>query len=173
MRGALSEAISFWIAARSTARNDNINSMIYLGADHRGYKHKEALKSFLDEQGYQVTDMGTDSEKSVDYPLIAQKVADKVAEDLNNRGILLCGSGEGVAIAANKIDGIRAGEAWNADVAYSARNDDNINVLALPADHLASDEVNEITQVFLDTSFSGEERHKRRLEEIKKIEEEN
>ena len=147
--------------------------MIYLGADHRGFKLKESLKRYLQDKGYQIKDMGTNSEDPIDYPIVAVKVGKKVTEDLNNRGILLCGSGEGVAIAANKIDGIRAGEAWNADVAYSARNDDNINVLALPADHLASDEVNEITQVFLDTSFSGEERHKRRLEEIKKIEEEN
>ena len=147
--------------------------MIYLGADHRGFKLKETLKKYLQDKGYQLKDMGTDSEEPVDYPLIAEKVGKKVKEDPNNRGILLCGSGEGVAIAANKIDGIRAGEAWNPDVAYSARNDDNINVLALPADNLASDEVNEIAQMFLDTSFSGEERHKRRLEEIKRMEEEN
>src|SRR5438552_2218176 len=102
--------------------------MIYLGADHRGFKHKEKLKTFLMEQGYQVTDLGTESEEAVDYPLIAQKVSKKVTEDYNNRGILICGSGVGVCIAANKTKGIRAGSAWTPEVARSARADDNVNV---------------------------------------------
>src|SRR3989338_4300662 len=147
--------------------------MIYLGSDHRGFKHKEELEAFLAEQGYQVTDVGTDSEESVDYPLIAQKVAQKVAEDYNNRGILLCGSGVGVCIVANKIKGIRAGSAWTAEVARSARADDNVNVLCIAADDLNPGDVREIARAFLNTSFRSEERYKRRIAQIEQIEKES
>lgn len=144
--------------------------MIYLGSDHRGYKHKESLKQFLFEQGYQVEDVGTDSEESVDYPAIAQTVAQKVSEDFNNRGILLCGSGVGVCIVANKIKGIRAGSAWTPEVARSARADDNVNVLCMAADDISSDEAKEIARAFLNTSFRSEDRYKRRLAQIEEIE---
>ena len=143
--------------------------MVYLGADHRGFKHKEKLKAFLDEQGYQVTDIGTNSEKSVDYPVIAQKVAKKVSEDPNNRGILLCGSGVGVCIAANKFKGIRAGSAWTEEVARSARADDNVNVLCLAADDITVDDTKQIARAFLNTSFRGEDRYKRRIAQIDAI----
>src|SRR3989344_5239515 len=103
--------------------------MIYIGADHRGFDLKEKLKDYLTERGYNLADLGTNSEEPVDYPLIARKVAERVGEDLNNRGILLCGSGVGVCIVANKFKGIRAGEAWSVEVATKARRDDNINVL--------------------------------------------
>lgn len=144
--------------------------MIYLGADHRGFKHKEKLKSFLEEQGYQVTDLGTDSEDSVDYPIIAEKVVKKVVEDLNNRGILLCGSSVGVCIAANKFKGIRAGSAWTEEVAKSARADDNTNVLCLAADDISVEDTKQIARAFLNTSFRGEERHKRRIAQIDEME---
>ncbi|OGE78299.1 MAG: hypothetical protein A2751_04070 [Candidatus Doudnabacteria bacterium RIFCSPHIGHO2_01_FULL_46_14] len=147
--------------------------MVYLGADHRGFKHKEKLKAFLDEQGYQVTDIGTNSEKSVDYPVIAQKVAKKVSEDPNNRGILLCGSGVGVCIAANKFKGIRAGSAWTEEVARSARADDNVNVLCLAADDITVDDTKQIARAFLNTSFRGEDRYKRRIAQIEEIEKGN
>lgn len=144
--------------------------MIYLGADHRGFKHKEKLKAFLDEQGYQVTDVGTDSEVSVDYPVIAKKVAKKVTEDLNNRGILLCGSSVGVCIAANKFKGIRAGSAWTEEVARSARADDNVNVLCLAADDISAEDIKPIARAFLNTSFRSEDRYKRRIAQIDEIE---
>ncbi len=147
--------------------------MIYLGADHRGYKAKTKLFDYLLGRGYQVTDMGTNSEEPVDYPLIAAKVGEKVVEDLNNRGILLCGSGDGVCIVANKIKGVRAALAWNKEVAMSVRNDDNANILCLGADQLAEDEIREITQTFLDTSFGGQERYNRRIKEISDLEKEN
>lgn len=147
--------------------------MIYLGADHRGYKQKNELKKFLDEQGYQVEDLGTDSEKSVDYPLIAKKVAQKVSDDLNNRGILICGSSAGVCIVANKIKGVRAASAWTEEVARSARADDNVNVLCLAADDLNVEDAKQIARAFLNTSFRSEDRHKRRLAQIEEIEKGN
>ena len=147
--------------------------MIYLGADHRGFDLKEKLRTYLTERGYQITDLGTNTEEAVDYPLIAQKVAEAVKGDLNNRGILLCGSGVGVCIVANKFKGIRAGEAWNTDVATKARTDDNINVLCISADTVPLLDAKKIAQTFLDTSFAGEERYKRRLKQIEEIEKEN
>lgn len=147
--------------------------MIYIGADHRGYQLKEQLKTYLSGRGYKLADLGTDSEESVDYPLIAAKVAEAVKEDPNNRGILLCGSGVGVCIVANKFKGIRAGEAWNADVARRARTDDNINILCISADTIELADAQKISQAFLDTSFAGEDRYKRRLKQIEEIENSN
>lgn len=146
--------------------------MIYIGADHRGFKLKKELFDYLVRKGYRVVDVGTDSEESVDYPIIAEKVTRKVAEDPNNRGIIVCGSGGGVCIVANKSKGILAAEAWNPEVARAARNDDNINVLCLPADHINHEDAKNISQVFLDTSFGGEDRYKRRLDEIREMENE-
>ncbi|MBI4050392.1 MAG: RpiB/LacA/LacB family sugar-phosphate isomerase [Candidatus Doudnabacteria bacterium] len=147
--------------------------MIYLGADHRGYKLKEKLREYLTSRGYQLRDMGTDSAEPVDYPMIAERVARGVAADLNNRGILLCGSGAGVCIVANKFNKIRAAQAWNEDVAHAIRHDDNANVLCLPADSLSQEEVKQIVQAFLDTSFGGEARYQRRIKEIEEIEKNN
>lgn len=147
--------------------------MIYVGADHRGFKLKEQLKIYLSGRGYQITDVGTYSEESVDYPLIAQKVAEDVRTDPNNRGVLLCGSGVGVCVVANKFKGIRAGEAWSEDVARKARTDDNVNVLCISADTISLEDAKKIIQVFLDTSFMGEDRYKRRLKQIEEIEKGN
>ena len=144
--------------------------MIYLGADHRGYKAKEKLKKSLISQGFQVTDMGTNSEEPVDYPLVATEVCLKVVQDPNNRGVLLCGSGVGVCIAANKIKGIKAGQAWTEEIAHKARNDDNINVLCLPADTLGYRYIKKINLSFLNTSFGSEDRYKKRLQQIEDLE---
>lgn len=148
--------------------------MIYLGTDHRGFKVKEELKSYLAGRGYQIEDLGAGAyDPSDDYPEVARRVARKVTEDPNNRGILLCGSAAGVCIVANKIKGVRAAPAWNAEQIWSMRNDDNLNVLCLAADYTSAEKAKKITQAFLDASFSGEERHKRRLKEIEEIEENN
>ncbi len=144
--------------------------MIYLGADHRGYKLKQELYAYLKMRGFMVEDLGTRSEQPVDYPRIAEKVARKVVEDPNNRGILLCGSGAGVCIVANKIPGILGAAAWDLTQIKAIRSDDNINLLCLASDYLSSDQARELTQVFLDTSFSGAPRHNRRLKEIREIE---
>lgn len=145
--------------------------MIYLGADHGGVKLKEKLWEYLQQRGYRVTDLGAKTvDPEDDYPVIGEKVAQKVAEDPNNRGILICRSGAGVCIAANKVKGIRAAQAWNKDVARAIRNDDNANILCLGADYESFDEVREIIQVFLDTSFGGVARFNRRLKQIQEIE---
>ena len=145
--------------------------MIYLGTDHRGYKMKEELREYLTSRGYQVVDLGAKSEEpGDDYPGYAEKVARAVVTDPNNRGILLCGSGAGVCIAANKINGVRAAVAWNEGVSRAIRNDDNANVLCLPADQITAVDAKKIVQVFLDASFGGEERYKRRLRQIQEIE---
>ncbi len=148
--------------------------MVYLGADHGGFEYKEKLKAYLKNRGYQVTDMGALSlDPEDDYPPIAQKVAKGVIEDPNNRGILLCRSGAGVCIVANKFRGIRAAQAWNKKTAMAARHDDNVNVLCLGADYESFDEVKQMVQVFLDTSFAGEKKYQRRIKEIEEIEKNN
>ncbi|KKW22100.1 MAG: Ribose 5-phosphate isomerase B [Parcubacteria group bacterium GW2011_GWA2_51_12] len=144
--------------------------MVYVGADHRGFILKGEMIDYLKKQGYQVKDLGTNSEEPVDYPEIAKKVGAEVAGDPNNRGVLLCGSGAGVCIAANKINGIRAAQAWDPEVARLARNDDNINVLCLGADRISSDDAKPIVQKFLSTSFGGAERFNRRLKQIQELE---
>ena len=144
--------------------------MVYVGADHRGFILKGEMIDYLKKQGYQVKDLGTNSEEPVDYPEIAKKVGAEVAGDPNTRGVLLCGSGAGVCIAANKINGIRAAQAWDPEVARLARNDDNINVLCLGADRISSDDAKPIVQKFLSTSFGGAERFNRRLKQIQELE---
>jgi ribose 5-phosphate isomerase B len=141
--------------------------MIYIGSDHRGFELKNKIKKFLEELGYEFEDLGAfEYNKGDDYPDFAQAVAKKVFVDSGSRGILICGSGIGIAIAANKTKGIRAGTALKPDQARAAVNDEDLNILALSADFLKEDEVREIVKVFLETKFSGEERHKRRIEKI-------
>lgn len=144
--------------------------MIYIGADHGGFTQKEKLIEYLRGRGYKIEDMGTDSEEPVDYPLIAARAAKKMLEDPNNRGILLCRNGAGMCIAANKIKGVRAAQAWSADIARTARSDDNANILCLAADFMSPEEAQEVAQKFLDTSFAGHERYKRRINQIEQIE---
>lgn len=146
--------------------------LIYIGADHRGYNLKEKLKQFLANKGYTVVDEGNDHyDESDDYPDFAGRVAAAVAEDPDNRrGILICGSGIGVDIVANKFSQIRSALAHNADQAFSSRSDINTNVLCLTANFLEEEEAKKILSVWLQTPFSGEERHKRRIRKISEIE---
>lgn len=145
--------------------------MIYLGADHRGFQLKEQLKTWLQGRGMTFEDLGAVKfNPSDDYPVIAEKVAKKVIKNEEHKGILICGSGAGVCIAANKVRGIRGSEGLNKDAVRAARSEDNINVLCLAADLLASDEARDFVEVFLNTSYAGEERHERRLKEIEDME---
>lgn len=138
--------------------------MIYLGADHRGFELKEKLKIFLAGLDYEYEDLGASIyNKEDDYPDFAKLVGEKVAENPENRGILICGSGVGIAVAANKIKGVRAGTILKPEQARAAVNDEDLNVLALGADYLTEDQAKEIVRTFLETKFSGEERHKRRI----------
>ena len=142
--------------------------MIYLGADHRGFKLKEFLKSYLVQVGHRVLDMGNyHYDKDDDYPDFAVPVARKVNEDPENaRGILLCGSGVGIDVAANRFKNVRSVLASSAEQARSSRNDVDTNILCLGADFLNEEEARKIVEVWLATPFSGEERHKRRIAKI-------
>lgn len=147
---------------------------IYIGADHRGFELKAELKNFLDEKGYDVEDVGAfEYDKDDDYPDFALAVAEKVSKDGSARGILLCGSGTGMDTVANKVKGIRATLASSAQVARAARNDDDVNVISLPADFLNVDETRDIVEVFLKTPFEAAERHARRLQKIAELEKKN
>jgi len=146
--------------------------MLYIGADHRGYNLKEALKVYLRELNYVWEDLGAkELNPNDDYPDFALAVAKKVAENPEeNRGILICGSGVGVDIVANKIKGIRSALCFDAKQARISRNDDNVNVLSLASDFISEGLAKEIVKIWLETPFSGLEHHARRIEKIKKIE---
>jgi ribose 5-phosphate isomerase B len=145
---------------------------IFIGADHRGFELKEKLKQFLVNKGYTVFDKGNDHyDQNDDYPDFAAAVAKEVGEDPDNRrGILICGSGVGIDVVANKFYRIRSVLANNPDQAFSSRNDVDTNVLCLAADFLDEEAAKKILSVWLQTSFSKEERHKRRLRKIGEIE---
>ena len=144
--------------------------MIYLGTDHRGFELKEKIKQWLSEWGYQYEDLGAfEYNKNDDYPDFSKAVAEKVALEPAARGILICGSGVGVVIAANKVKGVRAGTAINAGQIKDSVNDEDTNVLGISVDYL-SEQTEEIVKTFLETKFSGEERHVRRINKIKELE---
>ena len=136
---------------------------VYLGADHRGFKMKEELQEWLarldlgsGEVKYEVEDCGArELDKDDDYVEYAYKVAEKVNDGEEGRGIVLCGSGVGVEVVVNKIDGVRGGLGLNAEQVRAARRDDDINVLAIAADFTSFNLVKEMVEVFLGTEFSG------------------
>lgn len=141
---------------------------IALGADHAGFHIKEVIKSFLEGQGYPVDDAGTWSEESVDYPDYARKVAGEVARGQAPLGILICGTGIGVAIAANKVEGVRAATAHDAMTARAAREHNDANVLTLGGRVVDTEHALEIVREFLGASFAGG-RHQRRIDKITEI----
>ena len=142
---------------------------IALGADHAGYHIKEIIRQFLENAGYPVDDLGTWSEESVDYPDYGKAVADRVAAHQDVYGIALCGTGMGIAIAANKVAGIRAAVAHNVDTARLAREHNDANVLAMGGRVINGVEAIEMVQAFLSATFAGG-RHARRVEKIAQIE---
>lgn len=142
---------------------------IALAADHAGFEEKERVKKTLDEIGVEYTDMGTDSPDSVDYPDYARKVGEAVARGDVDRGLLVCGSGTGMAISANKIKGVRAAVAWNEEIARLARLHNNANVLSLAARFSTRDEMHKIVKTFFSTDFEGG-RHAPRVDKISQIE---
>lgn len=143
--------------------------MIYLGADHAGYAQKEGLKPLLHSLKLEFKDVGTDSAAAVDYPPIVTDAL-KEFDPQQDRAILLCGSGVGMAIVANKYRGIRAVVCWNPRVAQETREDNDANVLVIPARFVSAEQGQKIVKTFLGTDFSGAARHKRRIEEIKSLE---
>lgn len=145
---------------------------IYIGADHRGFSLKEQLKTFLGSYEHEVIDLGAESfDKGDDYPDVAAAVGKKVSENpKENRGVLLCGSGAGVDIVANKFLGVRSVLAFSKEQVASARRDDDVNVVSIPADYMIQEAAQGIVRAFLDTPFLGEERFLRRIEKINRIE---
>ncbi len=143
---------------------------IYIGADHRGFQFKKKIIDILKSLGHEVVDCGTqDDQESCDYPLIAYKVGTHVAKEADSRGLLVCMSGIGQSIAANKVDGVYAALCYNAEAAQLSREHNNANVLVLSAKFVQSDELEKILDVWLKTSFEGG-RHERRFNQIKDIE---
>lgn len=137
---------------------------LYIAADHAGFALKESLKKYLAEQKMSVVDLGAPTlDEKDDYPVYAQALAKKVAQEKNARGILICGSGQGVCIVANRTPGIRAVLAWNPESARLSRNDDDANILCLPGRLSKSAATKTIVDTWLTTKFSGLARHKRRI----------
>lgn len=138
---------------------------IALGGDHAGYQYKEAIKQALEAQGHELKDFGPFSEASVDYPDFVHPLATAVENQEYELGILICGSGNGVAMTANKHAGIRAALCWNKELAQLARSHNNANVLCLPARFVSEAEANEMVSAFLSTPFEGG-RHQNRVNKI-------
>jgi len=138
---------------------------ISIGADHGGYDIKQLLKEWLDLKSVTIKDFGTYSIESADYPVFGHQVAVSVQNNDCDFGILICGSGQGMAITANKYKEIRAALCWDKSIAILARNHNNANILVLPGRFISSDQAIEITEAFLSTKFEGG-RHKKRVEMI-------
>jgi ribose 5-phosphate isomerase B len=142
---------------------------VAVGSDHAGYGLKSRVVPLLEAEGHEVVDVGAASEDSVDYPVYAERAARLVAGGEAERGVLVCGSGAGVSIAANKVDGVRAVNAHDAEEAELGRRHNDANVLALAGRHLAEGDAATIVRAFLGTDFEGG-RHRRRVDQIADIE---
>ncbi len=143
---------------------------IVVGADHRGYTLKETIAERLRASGHQVLDVGTDSEEPVDYPDYALAVGQAILKGEAERGVLVCGSGVGAAIAANKLPGIRAGICHDTYSAHQGVEHDDMNLLCLGARVIGPELALELVQAFTDARFGGEERYRRRLAKIAELE---
>lgn len=137
-----------------------------IGCDHAGFQYKEEIKKKLEEWGWKVADKGTYSAESTDYPPFAHSVAEMVEKQEASAGILVCGSGNGVCMTANKHQDIRAALCWNEELVRLSRQHNNANVLCLPARFVELDQAQKMVEVFLNTAFEGG-RHERRVEKIK------
>ena len=138
---------------------------IAIGSDHAGFKLKETVRKYLLEKGLEVKDFGTYNEDSVDYPDFAHPVANAVENKEVDFGIIMCGSGNGINMAANKHKGIRAALSWNAEIAKLARQHNDANILTLPGRFIEEAEALKAVDVFLETAFEGG-RHQKRVEKI-------
>ena len=142
---------------------------VFIGADHRGFKLKQEIHDLLTRSGHKVIDMGSYDEESCDYPLISCKVASSVVKSKNARGILVCMTGIGHSIAANKVPGALAALCYNKEAAILSRQHNNSNVLSLGADFITFEQVTEAIDLWLATEFEGG-RHQRRIDKISKLE---
>jgi len=143
----------------------NKSIVIPIGADHAGFELKSLLIKHLEKEGYQVKDYGCFSEESIDYPDFAHPVAEDVLSDPEKLGILICGSGNGINMTANKHQGIRSALCWKNEIAELARQHNDANIIALPARFVSFEEAKEMVDTFLATDFEGG-RHQRRVDKI-------
>lgn len=143
----------------------DLSRPIAIGADHAGYEYKMVIVDFLQNKGLMVSDFGTDGPNSVDYPDFAHPVANAVESGEASCGILVCGSANGVAISANKHQGIRAAICWQSDLARLSREHNNANIICLPARFISLPAAEEMVNVFLQTAFEGG-RHQTRVSKI-------
>jgi len=141
-----------------------MNKKIAIGCDHAGFQLKKALISHLREQGWELVDFGCPSEESIDYPDYAHPVAEYV-ENNNSLGVLICGSGNGISMSANKHQGVRSAICWTKEIAALARQHNNANILSLPARFITIEEGLKISNTFFSTDFEGG-RHERRVNKI-------
>ena len=146
--------------------------MIAIGCDHGGYRLKEEVKKYLEELGLEYKDFGTYSDERTDYPIYAKEVAKAVSEKLCDKGILICRSGHGMVITANKFKGVRAANISNPDEAIFAKSDDNVNVISMGGDYLTVNIAVNIIRNWLGTEFKGG-RYQERIEMVEEIEKEN
>ena len=137
---------------------------IYIGSDHAGFQHKEKIKKHLKKEKKEVIDLGPNNEESVDYPEFAHKVCKKI-KSKKEKGILICGSGNGINMSANKHKNIRAALCWNKETAKLARNHNNANILSIPARFIDAKKTIKIVDVFLKEGFDGG-RHEKRVKKI-------
>lgn len=138
---------------------------ISIGSDHAGFKYKEEVKKYLEEKGHKVIDVGTFSLDSCDYPIFGRAAAEKVANHEVDYGIVICSSGEGIMMTANKVKGVRCGLAYNDDVARLIRKHNNANMIGFGANFMELKDVLKRIDIFLSTEFEGG-RHERRVSEI-------
>jgi ribose 5-phosphate isomerase B len=138
---------------------------IAIGNDHAGTEYKRAIVTFLKDEGHEVTNFGTDSEESVDYPDFVHPVATAVATEIADLGIIICGSGNGANMTANKHQNVRSALCWNKEITALAKEHNNANVLSLPARFISEPQALEMVRTFLETPFEGG-RHQRRVEKI-------
>jgi ribose 5-phosphate isomerase B len=143
---------------------------IAIGADHAGFELKQILTVYLRQQGHEVIDKGTDSDAPVDYPDYAEAVANALLGGAAERGLLICGSGVGASVAANKLPGIRAGLCHDSYSAHQGVEHDDMNVLVLGARIIGVELARELVDNFLAAKFTGAERHRRRIEKIRALE---
>jgi ribose 5-phosphate isomerase B len=139
---------------------------IAIGCDHAGFPFKDAIKQLLEKQGHKVQDFGTNSAESVDYPDFVHPVADAVEGKKAKLGVLICGSGNGVAITANKHQKIRAAICWNTELAALARQHNNANIVCIPARFISKRKALSVVDTFIDSKFEGG-RHARRVRKIR------
>lgn len=139
--------------------------LIPIGCDHAGFQLKQELISYLESKGYEVKDFGCYSEESIDYADYAHPVAGLVEQNKGMRGILICGSGNGINMTANKHQGIRSALCWQPEIAKLAREHNDANIIALPARFISSESAKEMIDLFFSTDFEGG-RHQKRIEKI-------